>query len=165
MNSMTASTSSLRPRTSKAYRAIGCAGLLSGTLDIIAALVESGLAGRSPLHLFQGIAGGLLGTSTFQGGLPTAALGLFFHYFIATTASAFFYLASRKWKTLVRRPILWGLLYGVAVYIFMYYVVLPLSAYHARVALPPLSRLIRDVSVHMFMVGLPISWMVRKFSE
>lgn len=165
MNSIMASTSNLVPRTSKAYRAIGCAGLLAGTLDITAALVESGLAGRSPLHLFQGIAGGLLGRSTLQGGLSTAALGLFFHYFIATTASAVFYLASRNWKALVRRPILCGLLYGVAVYIFMYYVVLPLSAYHTRVAPPRMSHLIRDVSVHMFLVGLPIAWMVRKFSD
>jgi len=165
MNSVMASSSSLLPRPSKAYRAIGWAGLLAGTLDISAAIVESGLAGNGPLHLFQGIAGGLLGMSTFQGGLPTAVLGAFLHYLIATTASAVFYLASRRWRALVRRPILSGLLYGVAVYIFMYYIVLPLSAYHTKVALPRMSHLIRDVAVHIFMVGLPISLMVRKFSD
>lgn len=159
------STSSLRPRSSKAYRTIGCAGLLAGTLDITAALVESGLAGKGPLHLFQGIAGGLLGMSTFQGGVPTAVLGAFLHYLIATTAAAVFYLASRNWKGLVRRPIPSGLLYGVAVYFFMYYIVLPLSAYHTRVALPRMSQLIRDVAVHMSMVGLPISLTVRKFAD
>ena len=165
MSATTASPSTLLPRTSKAYQAIGCAGLLAGSLDITAAVVESGLAGKGPLHLFQGIAGGLLGKSALQGGLPTAALGLFLHYFIATTASAVFYLASRKWKPLLRCPILSGLLYGVAVYIFMYYIVLPLSAYHTRVALPRISLLVRDVTVHMFLVGVPISWMVRKFSD
>ena len=165
MSSTTAARSTLLPRTSKVYRAIGYAGLLAGTLDITAAVVESGLAGKGPLHLFQAIAGGLLGKSSFQGGWPTAALGLFFHYLIATTASAVFYLASRKWETLVSRPILSGLVYGVAVYIFMYYIVLPLSAYHSRIALPRMSLLTRDVAVHMFMVGLPISLMVRKFSD
>ena len=138
--------------------------MLSGSLDITAALVESGLNGKSPVHLFQVIAGGLLGKSAFQGGLETAALGAFFHFFIATTASAVFYLASRKLKFLVTHPISSGLLYGIVVYLFMYYFVLPISAYHVQIALPPMAKLIRDVAVHMFMVGLPISLVVRRYS-
>jgi len=165
MNSVTASTISRLPRSPQAYRAIGYAGLLAGTLDITAAAVEFGLKGKSPVDLFQGIAGGLLGMSSFQGGLPTAALGVFFHYLISTTASAVFYVASRKLKALVRRPISSGLLYGVTVYIFMYYMVLPVSAYHTRIALPRMPQLIRDVAVHMFMVGLPISLVVRKYAD
>jgi len=162
---MTASPSSLRPRSSPAYRAIGWAGLLAGTLDITAAFVEAGLEGRSPVSLLQGIAGGLLGMSSFQGGLATAALGAFFHFFIATTAAAVFYLASRKLKFLVKHAIPSGLLYGVAVYVFMVYAVLPMSAYHTKIALPPMSHLIRDVAIHMFLVGLPISLIVRKYSD
>ena len=165
MGSVTASPTSLLPRSSQAYRAIGWAGLLAGTLDITAAFVEAGLEGRTPVRLLQGIAGGLLGMSSFQGGLATAALGAFFHFLIATTASAVFYLASRKFKFLVHHPISSGLLYGVAVYSFMAYIVLPISAYHIKIALPPVAQLIRDVAVHMFLVGLPISLMVRKFSR
>ena len=165
MGSMTASRSSLLPRSSGAYRAIGWAGLLAGTLDITAAFVEAGLEGRSPVSLLQGIAGGLLGLSSFRGGLATAALGAFFHFLIATTAAAVFYLASRKLKFLVKRAIPSGVLYGVAVYAFMRYVVLPLSAYHTKIALPPMSHLIRDIAIHMFLVGLPISLMVRKYSD
>jgi hypothetical protein len=74
MGSITASSSSLLPRPSQAYRAIGWAGLLAGSLDITVALVESGLEGKSSVHLFQAIAGGLLGMSSFRGGLATAAL-------------------------------------------------------------------------------------------
>jgi hypothetical protein len=161
MGSITASPSSLLPRSSQAYRAIGWAGLLAGSLDITAAFVEAGLEGRSPVSLLQGIAGGLLGMSAFQGGLATAALGAFFHFLIATTASAVFYLASRKLKFLVQHAIPSGLLYGVAVYIFMNYIVLPLSAYHVKIALPH----IMDVAILMFLVGLPISLVVRKYSE
>ena len=164
MGSITASPSSVLPRSSQAYRAIGWAGLLAGSLDITVALVESGLEGKTPLHLFQVIAGGLLVKSAFRGGVATAGLGAFFHFLIATTASAVFYLASRKLKVLVKHPIPSGLLYGVAVYIFMYYFVLPISAYHRQIALPPITKLIRDVAVHMFMVGLPISTVVRKYS-
>ena len=165
MGSMTASRSSLLPRSSRAYRAIGWAGLLAGTLDITVAFVEAGLEGRSPISLLQGIAGGLLGMSSFRGGLATAALGAFFHFLIATTAAAVFYLASRKLKFLVKHAIVSGLLYGVAVYVFMSYVVLPLSAYHTKIVLPPMSQLITGIAVHMFMVGLPISLMVRKYSD
>ena len=161
MRSMTAATSSPLLRPSQVYRAIGWAGLLAGSLDIAAAFVEAGVEGRNPVSLLQGIAGGLLGMSSFRGGLPTAALGAFFHFLIATTAAAVFYLASRKLKFLVQHAIPSGLLYGVAVYIFMYDIVLPISAYHTKIALPPMAR---DVAVHMFMVGLPISLVVRKFS-
>jgi uncharacterized membrane protein YagU involved in acid resistance len=162
---MTASASSPLPQYSRAYRAIGWAGLLAGSLDITAAFVEAGLEGRSPVSLLHGIAGGLLGMSSFRGGLATAALGAFFHFLIATTAAAVFYLASRKLKFLVKHAIPSGLLYGVAVYTFMYYIVLPISAYHTKIALPTMTRLIRDVAVHMFMVGLPISLVVRKYSD
>jgi hypothetical protein len=126
--------------------------------------VEYGLNEKSPVYLFRVIAGGLLGLgmSSFQGGLATAALGAFFHFLIATTASAVFYLASRKLKSLVKHAIPSGLLYGVAVYIFMYYIVLPISTCHTKIALPPIAQLIRDVAIYMFMVGLPISPMVRK---
>jgi uncharacterized membrane protein YagU involved in acid resistance len=165
MGSVTASSSSLLPRSSRAYRAIGWAGLLAGSLDITAALVEAGLEGRSPVRLFQGIAGGLLGMSSFQGGLATAALGLFFHFLIATTASAVFYVASRKLTFLVEHSIPAGLLYGVAVWIFMSFIVLPLSAYHTKIALPPIAILFRDVAIHMLLVGLPISLVQRKYSE
>lgn len=165
MGSITASPSPLLPRSSQVYRAIGWAGLLAGCLDITAALVEAGLEGKSPVYLFQAIAGGLLGMSSFQGGLVTAALGAFFHFLIATTAAAVFYLASRKLKFLVKHAIPSGLFYGIAVYVVMRYGVLPLSAYHVKIALPPVADLIKDVGIHMFMVGLPISLMVRKYSD
>ena len=165
MGSTTASRSSHLPRSSGAYLAIVCGGLLAGTLDITAAFVEAGLEGRSPVSLLQGIAGGLLGMSSFRGGLATAALGAFFHFLIATTAAAVFYLASRKLTFLVKHAIPSGLLYGVAVYVFMAFAVLPMSAYHTKIAFPPVLHLVRDVAVHMFMVGLPISLMVRKYSN
>jgi hypothetical protein len=162
--STTSTYSSSLTQRSQVYRAIGWAGLLAGSLDITAALVESGLKGKSPVHLFQAIAGGLLGMSSFQGGLATAALGVFFHFLIATTASAVFYLASRKLKFLVKHAIPSGLIYGVMVYLFMYYFVLPISAYHIQITLPPMAKLVRDIAVHMFMVGLPISLVVRRYS-
>lgn len=152
-------------RRSPAYRVLARAGLLAGCLDLTAAFVEADLAGRSPISLLQGIAGGLLGISSFRGGAATAALGAFFHFLIATRAAAVFSFASRKLTLLIKHAIVSGLLYGVVVYIFMYYIVLPISAYHTKVALPRMAELTRDVAVHMFLVGLPISLVVRKYSD
>ena len=98
------------PQNSAARRAIGWAGLLAGFLDITAAAVLFGLKGKSPVYLLQAIAGGLLGMSSFQGGLATAALGAFFHFLIAFTAAAVFYAASRKLTFLVKHPVPFGLL-------------------------------------------------------
>lgn len=162
MTVTSSSTSSLR---FEACRAIGWAGLVAGSLDIMAALVLAAREGRSPIHLFQGIAGGLLGMSSFQGGLATAVLGAFFHYLIAVTAAAVFYAASRKFKFLVRYAIPSGLLYGVIVYVFMNDVVLPLSAYHVKIALPPMAELAKGMSIIMFLVGLPIALIVHKYSD
>jgi uncharacterized membrane protein YagU involved in acid resistance len=138
--------------------------LLAGCLDITAAFVEAGLEGKRPVYLLQVIAGGLLGMSSFQRGLATAALGAFFHFLIAFSAAAVFYAASRKWTLLTKHSILSGLLYGVVVYSFMNLVVLPLSAYHATITHRPTITIARDVAVIMIMVGLPISLVVRKYS-
>src|SRR5258708_13140637 len=63
--------------------AIRWAGFTCGTLDISAALVVYRYFGRPPMRLLQGIAAGVLGSRSFQGGLPTALLGLFCHFFWA----------------------------------------------------------------------------------
>jgi hypothetical protein len=153
------------PQTSTARRAIGWAGLLAGFLDITAAAVLFGLKGKSPVYLLQAIAGGLLGMSSFQGGLATAALGAFFHFLIAFTAAAVFYAASRKLTFLVKHSVPFGLLYGAMVYSFMNLVVLPLSAYHATFTLRPIAVFARDLAIVMIMVGLPIALVVRKYSN
>jgi len=150
------------PHSTPAYRAIALAGVIAGSLDLGTAFVEAGLEGRTPIRLLQGIAGGLLGMETFQKGLGSAALGAFFHFLIAFTAAAVFYIASRKLKFLLKRPILSGTFYGIAVWCFMSLVVLPLSAYHSVPRFSPI--IIRDIAVHIFMVGLPIALVVRKFS-
>ena len=79
--------------------------LVAGTLDILDALIVSGLRGVTPLRLFQYIAAGLLGRDAARaGGLATAFLGGFLHYFIAFGAVVVYFVASRKIPFLTRRP-------------------------------------------------------------
>ena len=148
---------------SKAYRAIPVGGLIAGVLDITAAFVVNGLRGRSAIWVLQSIASGLLGPTSYKGGFKTAALGLALHFLIATTATAVFFVASRPLKFLVRQAIVCGLLYGVAVYLFMNLVVLPL-AFPFKIAYP-VKQVVIGLLVHMSCVGLPISLVVRRYSK
>src|SRR5882757_7546194 len=83
-------------------------GLIAGTMDITAALVVYGHYGLTPIRLLQGIAAGLLGPRAFEGGLPTALLGLLCHFFIAFGAATVFFLASRSLSFLVQHAVLSG---------------------------------------------------------
>jgi uncharacterized membrane protein YagU involved in acid resistance len=140
------------------FNAVLYAGLIAGILDITAALIQFGLNGVKPVRLFQGIASGLLGPRTFQGGLSTAALGLALHFFIAITAAFVYYLASRKIDVLKTQPLIYGPLYGAAVYIVMNFIVLPLSAIPKR----PFSAEAAAIGliVLMLCVGLPIALVI-----
>ena len=149
---------------SDGLKAILFGGLIAGLLDITAASVNVWLnSGRGPISTFQSVAGGLYGAETFNGGYRTAAIGLALHFFIATTATAVFYLASRKLKFMVSRAILSGVLYGIAVWLFMYLVVLPLSAW--KTSTYPLKTVVTGIIIHIFCVGLPIALIVRRFSK
>src|SRR5262245_43571094 len=98
-------------------RAIAVGGAVAGTLDILDAWIFSyARAGVLPSRVLQAIASGLLGPSSYQGGFATATLGLFLHFFIATSAAAVYVVASRSLPVLVRRPVPMGLAYGIAVY-------------------------------------------------
>ncbi len=146
------------------FQPIFWGGLIAGTLDIIAACVSAWLrGGTNPVRVLQFIASGLLGAESFTGGARTALLGLALHFLIATVATTLFYFASRKWFFLIERPVAAGLLYGILVYAFMNFVVIPLSAIPQRPA--TLSGRIIGLLIIMFFVGLPIALIVRRFAR
>lgn len=116
------------------------------------------------MRVLQAIASGVLGGDSFQGGLPTAALGLLLHFFIATTATALYYAASRKLKVLVDQAIICGLAYGIPVYLVMNLVVLPLSNISFKLS-HSFSAVATSLLILMFCIGLPIALTVRRYSK
>ena len=135
--------------------------LVVGTLDALDAIVFFGLrSGARPIRIFQGIAYGLIGPAARQGGLTTAALGLFLHYFIAFGIVVTYFLVSRRVRLLTRHPVSCGLLYGVVVYAVMNLVVLPLSKVGGP-SLPAAPVLANGLLIHMFGVGLPSALFAR----
>jgi hypothetical protein len=140
---------------------ISLAGLTCGVLDIACTLTLSKLNGIAPMRVLQAVASGLLGQKSSAGGVNTAALGLGIHFFIAFTAAGAYYAASQKLSVLNERAVLCGLLYGIAVHLFMSFVVLPLSALKRPFSI---KAFVTQLVVHMLFVGLPISLVVRYFA-
>jgi hypothetical protein len=136
-----------------ALTAIAAGGLIAGTLDLLQACILFGW--DIPLV----IAGGLLGKQAFHGGAGTYVLGLLCHYFIATSATAIYYGASRRLPFLTEYPLVCGLFYGMAVELFMKLIVLPLSALHAGGPYTWHDEVL-GLGVHMIVVGLPIAYSV-----
>jgi hypothetical protein len=138
--------------------AIGVGGLVAGILDLLQACILFGW--DIPLA----IAAGLLGRQAFQGGAGTYILGVLLHFFIALSAAAVYYAASIRLVFLKEHPLVCGLFFGGAVQEVMNLVVLPLSALHARGPYK-LHDLILGLVVHMVVIGLPISFSVRRFAR
>ena len=93
--------------------------------------------------------------------MATALLGVALHFLIAFSAATVFYVASRKLKFMTRHFLTAGVLYGITVYTFMYWVVMPLSA--VRRGPFSLELTILAIVTHIFCVGLPIAIAVRKY--
>jgi hypothetical protein len=140
-----------------ALLAIGIGGLVAGTVDLLQACILFGW--DIPLA----IAAGLLGKKAFAGGAGTYVLGVFLHYFIATSAAAVYYAASRRLIFLRQSWVVCGLFFGAAVEEVMNLIVLPLSALHARGPYD-LKDLILGLTIHMVTVGLPVAFSVRRFA-
>jgi len=141
-----------------ALLAIGVGGGIAGTLDLLQACILFGW--DIPLA----IAGGLLGREAFHGGVGTYVLGVVLHFLIACSAAAVYYGASRKLSFMKAHPLVCGLFFGAAVEEVMRLIVLPLSALHSKGPYK-LHDLILGLLVHMVVVGLPISFSVRRFAK
>jgi hypothetical protein len=135
---------------SSPYLAIGVGGLVAGVLDLTQACILFGP------HIPLAIAGGLRGVGNY-------VLGICLHFFIALSAATVYYLASRRLGFLTEHPLVCGLFYGIAVELVMSYIVLPLSALHARGPYE-LREVLLGLGVHMVIIGLPISFSVWRFS-
>ena len=142
--------------------AILTSGLVVGVLDIASAFAIWWQRGVALQRGLQGIASVLLGSSSYTGGIATAGLGLALHFFVTFVVVSIFYLASRKLRFLTKRPFISGVLYGVAVYAVMYWVVLPTAFPTFR---HRLSNELLELAIHICLIGLLTAFIVRRYSE
>lgn len=150
-------------RIASAVRAVATGALIAGTLDAIFAVVAYVfvLHAFSIIGVLQYIASGLLGMAAFSGGLPTAALGVAIHFFLAFAFAALYYAFSRRIFAARMHAVPFGIAYGVAIWLFMDLIVLPLtgtpkSAFNGAL----FTGFLLD---HALFIGLPIALCVKHY--
>lgn len=143
-------------------RAVLVGGLVGGAFDITFACTNAAAHGVHWARVGNYVASGLLGSSAFEGGAPVAALGFALHFAIALGWALIYNLASRRFRGLVRYPLLAGPLYGAVIYAVMNVVVLPLS--RAPAFQPSLGTRLLDLAVHMFLLAPSIALAARRWS-
>jgi hypothetical protein len=157
----------------KDWKAILYAGALVGVLDITAACIQVYIAsGMMPIRLLQGVAGGLLGRGSLNGGFATAALGLLMHFTMALIVATIFYALSRRVFSLPKKllgVVIVGLLYGAAVFAVNNFGTAPLLSWvrslylHTPVLFkPPMGW--SQLVIHLFCVGLPIALVMHRYA-
>ena len=140
-------------------RAILFSTLVAGTLDIAAAILTNP---QVPARVvLQSVAGGWLGNEAYGGGWPTAWLGLASHFAVMLGIAAVFVLAAARLLALRRLWFPAGVAFGVAVWLAMAFIVVPLSA---STLSPPasLTAAMKLIVIHILCVGLPIAWITRR---
>ena len=147
-------------RDRAAWRTVLLAGCAAATIDILFAFAFFGWQlGITPLRVLQSVASGLFGPASFRGGWATGAAGLLAHYCILIVAAGCYYLASLRVAFLNRHAVAAGLAFGIAIYLAMTFVIVPLSAAPMR---PPALNV---VSAGQFLIhpliGLAIALLVR----
>jgi hypothetical protein len=147
--------------TSPRLRAILVGGTIAGALDILFAITWAAINGRPPDWLLQTVATGLLGKAAYEGGLPTAILGLAAHFALSYGWAALFVAASSRFRGLVAKPLFTGPAFGVLVFFTMRLVVLPVSAFPYPISFSQPGATL-DLLSHMFFFGLPIAFAAAK---
>jgi hypothetical protein len=137
------------------------AGLLTAVTDgLFSSVLSVAAYGSTVTRLFQGVAATLLGRSAFEGGVPTAALGVLMHFGVAFGWSAVFLFAvtrSSRIRRLLSSP--YGVVkvasfYGPMIWMIMSLLVIP-ALTHRPPSITP--RWWVQLIGHFPFVGIPIA--------
>jgi hypothetical protein len=152
----------MHSQRSRPVLAVLLGGGIAATLDIVYACVSNAQYGKTPLWVFQSVATGWLGSAAFAGGTLAGAVGLASHYGILLAAAVVYLMASHRLPILRTYAVACGAIFGALVYLFMNFVVLPLSAFPYKLSHPPL-RLLEGFASHAIFVGIPIALCIRRW--
>jgi len=139
------------------------AGLIVGTLDILSACIYFCIktGNTNCLTVLKFVASGVFGKEAFSCGNMMILSGLVFHYIIAFSFTAFFFLIFPKVRVFSKNQILTGIFYGVFIWTVMNLIVVPLSNISHRefnVVNAAINAIILIVCI-----GIPLSYMANSF--
>ena len=146
-----------------AGRAILYGGLVVGILDLVDAFIFFGVrSGAQPMGILHSIAAGFIGRDAARaGGVPTAVLGFVSHFLVAFSIVTVYVLLSRAIPALRKQWVVCGIVFGIAAYFVMTWLVVPMSnAGNQQItfALPATPVMTNGILIHMFGVGLPAAF-------
>lgn len=135
-------------------------GLAAGGLDLAVAFGFWGLRDVGPLRILQAIASWVLGAEAFSGGAYSAALGAALYACLTTAMAAGYYFLCRCLPALHAHPLRYGALYGLALYVLMFRILVPQSA------APPTQEdpawMLTCIVAYALCVGVPCALFARK---
>jgi hypothetical protein len=131
--------------------AAAVAALVVGALDFCVVRVYWDSAGIGFVRIGQSVARGWYGDASFAGGMRTALVGTLTHFGIMFAFMLAYLLAAQRLAFMRRQPALAAIGYGLATFVAMNYVVVPLS----RAAHPMKydGWFLVSIGVHVFLVG------------
>jgi len=142
------------------FKPIAIATAISGTLDIVFAMILTVLFGRESGNMLRFVGSGPFPSAT-EMGTGGAILGLLVHFTLMGIMAAAFMLVLRQRPQLLDKPILIGLLYGLITYVAMNLVVVPLRF---DAPLPPSGLSIAtQLFAHICLVGIPMALIAARY--
>lgn len=135
------------------------ATLVCGTLDAIYPTALTMLRGKDPAAMWRGVASGPFPGASDWGAVGTT-VGLITHFTLMGIIAAAFMLAVRTRPSLLDRPWLAGVGYGLLTYVVMNLIVVPLR--FGTPLPPPPQAILSQLFAHIVLVGLPITLIARR---
>lgn len=140
------------------------AGLIAGTLDILAAIFFYAILFQktTAIKILQSIASAVFKKEAYTGGSQMVWLGLGLHFLIALIFAWFYFTIYPYLEFLKKNVLFSGFAYGIFVWIVMNFIVLPivfpvLPAKHLDFPL------LLSILILIFFIGLPIAFITRKY--
>ena len=135
-------------------RPIAIATAVSGTLDILFAMILTLLFGREIGNMLRYVASGPF-PSAKEWGSAGAVLGLLTHFTLMAIMASVFVIAAQRVPDMLKSPLKWGLIYGLVTYVAMNWIVVPVRF---DVPLPPKPLSIAtQLFAHIVLVGIPFA--------
>ena len=139
---------------------IAIATAVSGTLDILFAMILTLAFGRQIPNMLRFVGSGPFPAATDMGA-SGAILGLVVHFALMAIMASILMLFVRERPQLLDKPILLGVVYGLITYAVMNLVVVPLRF---DAPLPPSGLSIAtQLFAHIVLVGLPMSLVAARY--
>lgn len=143
-------------------RPIAIATAVSGTLDILFAMILTLVFGRQIPNMLRYVASGPFPMAT-EMGMAGAILGLVVHFALMAIMATVLVMLVRWRPRLAETPVRIGLAYGILTYFILNWLVVPLRF---GTPVPPKTlSIVTQLFAHICLVGIPMAYIAARYSR